>query len=568
MTDEVTGALPAEEPVIKATQPKTGGLTIAGQKGVSLNAEQSADIKAKLLEMIAAREEDRTGIGAAGRYLAQYAGPTSGWAGQQQAYQNAETGREQDIMNMRLGIAQMDTDQQRLAQAKAEKARNDQMFFSLLGVPAPGSAQAATQPQAGGATPQAGGAAPQPVNAGEPMAEIFALYQQDPKAAITKLIEMRKQSDVERQLRSAGIQPGSPTWNAAMLSHVAGSGAFVPHDVRGPGGTMQTTPLAAATAAVGGGAAPAPAAPAAPVVRPAATSPITPPPAAPAAPVAAPPVAPPPAAPAAPAVARPAAPAPARVTAPAAGQPGSVPVSEAPTGFTPGSAQDLAVREDRAKAANEELKAEAAAAGKATATELETHRKATEEAIPATEIAQAMQKDIRTADSLVGKLAKGGGLSAIMGFVDKGISAGTIGTVNVPGFKEAMVKMDPNAKNPEVMDAYMRVARNLEQLKLDYSRKVFKGQGAVSDNERKLIASAVGDADYTSPANLMKIAKANELEARNQMDQDRLWKQMSQAGYTWRKFKDSPELADMKRNQFYRTARTFGITNAKYPGDQ
>jgi hypothetical protein len=549
MTDEVTGGLPIEEPTIKATQPKTGGLTIAGQKGVSLGAEQSSDIKAKLMEMIAAREQERGGIGAAGRYLAQYAGPTSGWAGQQQAYQNAETGREQDIMNMRLGIAQMDTEQQRLAQAKAEKARNDAMFYSMLGVPQPQAPQAgaAPQPQAGAAPQPQAGAAPQPQagaapQGGEPMAEIFALYQQDPKAAITKLIEMRKQTDVERQLRAAGIKPGSQMWNAAMLSHVAGSGAFVPHDVRGPGGTMQTTPLAGALGAVGGNAG----------VAPAATAPVAAPALAPA-----PTVVPPPAA----------APTPVRQGA-AAGQPGSVPVSDAPTGFAPGSAQDLAVREDRAKAANEELKAEAAAAGKATATELETHRSATEAAIPSAEIAQSMQKDIRTADSLIGKLAKGGGLSALMGFVDKGISAGTIGTINVPGFKEAVIKMDPNAKDPAVMDAYQRVARNLEQLKLDYSRKVFKGQGAVSDSERKLISTAVGDADYTSSANLMKIAKANELEARNQMDQDRLWKQMSAAGYNWCKFKDSPELADMKRNQFYRTARTFGITDAKYPGDK
>ena len=253
---------------------------------------------------------------------------------------------------------------------------------------------------------------------------------------------------------------------------------------------------------------------------------------------------------------------------PPAGQPGSVIVSDAPTGFAPGSKEDLDVRADRAKAANEELKAEATAAGKATGDELQEFRTATESAPTSSQISQEMQKDIRTSGSLLGKLSQGGALSAVMGFVDKGIAAGTIGTINVPGFKEAVVKLDPTARDPKVMDAYSRVARNLEQLKLDYSRKTMKGQGSISNEERNMIGKAVGDADYTSPSNLMKIAKANEIQARNQMDQDRLWSQMNKAGYSWRKFKDSPELADMKRNQYYRTAKTFGITDAKYPGDQ
>ena len=562
MTEEVTGGLPTEEPVIKATQPKTGGLSIGANKGMSFNPAQSADIKARLLDMIAAREAQKQNIFTNfAESLTPYAGPVEYRAQNVQAQDTRNQQREQDILNMRLGIAQMDTEQERLAQAKAQKAKDDQMFFQLLGVPVQGAGTAPVQGAQGTNVVPAQGNMPS-----EPTAEIFALYRQDPKAALTKLIEMRKTGDIEKRLLAAGVKPGSEAWNAALFSNVAGSGAFVPHDVRGPGGTLQTTPFASATSALSNNA-PAPTTARQPAPVATAPAPVTTTPApvatapAPVTTTPAPRVTPQ-------AVTRPAPTQQVSDRTPPAGQPGSVIVSDAPTGFKPTSKENLEILVDRAKAANEELRAEAAATGKATAEELQAFKTATESAPTSSQISQEMQKDIRTSGSLLGKLSQGGALSAVMGFVDKGIAAGTIGTINVPGFKEAVVKLDPTARDPKVMDAYSRVARNLEQLKLDYSRKVFKGQGAVSDNERKLIASAVGDADYTSPSNLMKIAKANELEARNQMDQDRLWSQMNKAGYSWRKFKDSPELADMKRNQFYRTAKTFGITDAKYPGDQ
>jgi hypothetical protein len=183
-------------------------------------------------------------------------------------------------------------------------------------------------------------------------------------------------------------------------------------------------------------------------------------------------------------------------------------------------------------------------------------------------LAQNMQKDIRTAGSLLGKLAGGGAQSAFFGLIDGGIQVGNMGSVNLPKFTEAVVKMDPNARKPEVMDAYTRVAKDVEQLKLAYTRKVFDGQGAVSNNERDLISTAVGSVDRMSPANLMRMAKATELEARNRMDQDRLWSQMKDAGMSWSQYKSSPEFKDLQRKQYYRTAKAFGVENAKYPGDQ
>ena len=179
-----------------------------------------------------------------------------------------------------------------------------------------------------------------------------------------------------------------------------------------------------------------------------------------------------------------------------------------------------------------------------------------------------MQADIGNAQSVLGKLAKAGSLNAFMTLVDKGVQIGNFGTLKIPGLQDALVKLDPAAKDQKVMDAYVRLGQDLTKMQLDYSQKVFKGQGAVSDNERRLISDTIGDRAHMTPQTLMQQAKAVELEARNRMEQDKLWRQMEKAGYTWRQYSTSPELENIKKQQFYRTAKVFGKTDAKWPGDQ
>jgi hypothetical protein len=261
--------------------------------------------------------------------------------------------------------------------------------------------------------------------------------------------------------------------------------------------------------------------------------------------------------------------APTVATAPAAPAiaPQAAPAPAQRSPFAPGSKEDLAFKQEAARVDLAGQTREAEKNAEAAAEELKTHSAEVKEAKSNSMVAQNMQKDIRTANSLLGKLAGGGAQSAFFGLIDQGIQIGQFGSINAPGFTEAVVKMDPKAKDPKILDAYVRVAKDVEGLKLAYTRKVFEGQGAVTENERKLIDTAVGNVNRMSPANLMRMAKATELEARNKMDQDRLWNDMKNAGMTWRQYKSSKELADMQRNQFYRTAKTFGITDAVYPGD-
>jgi hypothetical protein len=465
-----------------------------------------------------------------------------------QAQSTKERANDQDVFNMRVNMAQLKTQEDRLMQEKMQAAQNQLNFTNAMRadqglppLPSAPQAGAAPAPQAGMApAPQAGMApAPQarPSNISSTQMAILTQMYADPSTraeAQKQYLTLSKKDEIERRLESAGVVRGSPQWNQALALNVAGTGAFSPMDTRTSGGTVQTTPASEAGKFLGG-----------PAAAPVAAAPVA------AAPVAAAPVAPRPVA------------APVSSPAPVAAAP--APARRSP--FTPGSKEDLAYQQEAARVELAGETREAEKNAEAAAKELETHSAEVKEAKTNSMVAQNMQKDIRTAGSLLGKLAGGGAQSAFFGLIDQGIQIGQFGSINAPGFTEAVVKMDPKAKDPKILDAYIRVAKDVEGLKLAYTRKVFEGQGAVTENERKLIDTAVGNVNRMSPANLMRMAKATELESRNKMDQDRLWNDMKNAGMSWRQYKSSKELADMQRNQFYRTAKTFGITDAVYPGD-
>jgi hypothetical protein len=556
--EDTTGGLEAVDPQIKATMPKTGGLSLAGQKGVSLNPADSSEIRSRLMQMIQQREEAASGWGPIMERAAVSAGAPGTFAQNLQSFGTNQRNKEKELFDMRVGLAQLNTEEARVKQAQDLAAQNQLNFTNAMRAdqglpplpsapqagmtPAPQAGGAAPAPQDGAApTPQAG-AAPAPARPSNITPTQMAMLQQmyaDPSTraeAQKQYFALTKQDDIMRRLRAAGVQEGSPTWNQMLALNVAGASAFTPHDVRGVGGTGQQTPFGAVGAALG-----------------------TTPPTAPApAPVVAPTAAVTPAAPAR---------APTATIAPAA--PTMAPAVPTQAGLlSPSSKEGIELQKQREAIPIAAAAREAEEVAKTYAEEQKQHSLDVKEAKTNALTSQSMQKDIRTANSLLGKLAGGGAQSAFFGLIDRGIQVGQLGTVNAPGFTEAVVKMDPNAKKPEVMDAYIRVAKDVEGLKLAYTRKVFDGQGAVSNSERDLISTAVGDVNRMSPANLMRMAKATELEARNKMDQDRLWAEMKGAGMSWSQYKSSKELADMQRNQFYRSAKTFGINDAKYPGDK
>ena len=556
MTDETIGGLPVVEPNIKATQPSTKGATVGGLKGVSLNPDQSTDIRAKLQQMIAEREGYGNTFAGFVDQLQSHAGPE-----QRQKYLTNERQRQQDILGMNVSMGELATEDARLAQAKALKASQDKQFFDLLnqgrppqqpaagGLPGVQPGATPTQAPMGGALPGAapapgptaqapmGGALPgaapahAPMGAPEPTAEMLSLYNLDPKAAITKMIEMRKMDETQRKLYAAGIKPGSPEWNSALMLNVAGTGAVTPFDTRTAAGTTQTTPIAAMSGVLGGGAqAPA----TAPVQAPAP------------------------------------APAPAYVDRRQGLKPETTPVAAPPiqSPFNPGTKEDLefraAVAKEMASVPIAGEKEEATKMGATYAKQQETLDTAASVAPQNKLVADRITKNARAFPDVVGILGRPDMPSALRRLMQEGIQT-PFGSVNIPSVSAISVQLDAEAakikdpqKRADRMTAYNELAKDFGYLQLNGS-KVLQGQGSVSDNERALIRKVVGDFEILTPKNVLYIAKTLELEAINAKEQKALWDSESKRGVSWKEFKRSPEFKAQEEKQYRRTAHALGI---------
>ena len=569
MSDNIQAGLEAvsSDPQIKATLPKTGGLTLAGQKGVSLNPADSTEIRDRLMQMIQQREEAASGWGPIMERLAVSAGAPGTFATNLQNYNTNQRNKEKEIFDMRVGLAQMNTEEARVKQAQMQQAENSWNFTNairqeqgldplprpaILGgaAPAPQGAPmgAAPAPQGApmGAAPQARPQGNISATQGAVLAQMYANPATQSEAQ-KQYLAMTKQDDMARRLKLAGVVPGSDAWNAAMFTNVVGASAFNPQDVRtpatatNPAGTMQTTPFASASAVLGGGQRP-PAPAAAPVAAP--TGAVVP---------AAPAMAP--AAPAAPATAPTAAP--------------SEPAQRSP--FPSGSKEDLAWQTAQAQAKidvekerqTETNKQSIAVASKAS----EALQASADSADRNIMIANRITQNVEKVPELVNLLGKEGAKSALLNLVDQGIKTPG-GQLSIGGVNELAIQLDPSItriKDPKVREARLsaaqELARDFAYLALQGSKMV-EGQGAVSDNERNLIKQSVGDPSRLTAKNIMNVAKALKYEAMNAKERRDLWNQMSDSGMTFQQFRRSPEYMDQSKKQYTRMARILGINNA------
>ena len=297
---------------------------------------------------------------------------------------------------------------------------------------------------------------------------------------------------------------------AAALLKFTGSGAFVPHDVRGIGGTSQGTPFAAASGVNPGAAAPAMAAKPPPVLPS-----MTPPPAAPA---------PAPAAPLSSGVlTKPAAPAPApAATLPPPLPPATPPAPIAPTTipriaspFAPGTKEDL---DFQAKNAEVPL-----AGGKEFAQGVEKLN-ATKAAQVDTAALSAGERKVRFNDIkaitedpdmqlVFGKLAKKGLTPFVLKQLESGVNAGQFGTMGVGNLERNLMEA---GATKEQIEKLHKVEKSLGAAELDYAKTYLTGQGAVSDNERKLVKDAVGS--VKDPAKVLNM-QASVMAERAEFDE-------------------------------------------------
>lgn len=556
-TTEQTGGLP----LVKGEMLGKSGLNVLGNKGVALGMDDSASIRDYLQQMINQRQAYKGSFEQGMDQMRSVLGGTQNEMAQNmQAQSNKERTNEQDIFNMRVNMAQLKTQEDRLMQEKMQAAQNQLNFTNALRAeqglpPLPSAPQGgmAPAPQAG-AEPQVGAApAPAATRPSNITPTQMAMLQQmyaDPATraeAQKQFFALTKQDDIMRRLRAAGIQEGSPQWNQALALNVTGAGAFTPHDVRTAGGTSQQTPFGAVGAALG---TPPPTAPApAPVVSP--TAAVTP-----AAPAMAPTAATAPVAPAtAPA-------APARTPAPA-----PAPMQGSP--FAPGTKEDLEWRQKQAGVSIAGDTKEAEKMGETLAAEQGALRAAAEAAPTNILLANQVMQDVKEHKDLFAKLNQPSLGSALAGLLKSGVQIGQFGSISVPGINDFLQQVDPGAKdNPKRLEAWTRITASMAQINLDYAQRVMKGQGAVSNFERELVERAVGDINRDSARNMMVKMKMLEIASSNAQQINDKWAEAQKAGLNWQQFKNSPTYKDIKREQYYNTAKTMQIKNPpKYPGD-
>lgn len=125
--------------------------------------------------------------------------------------------------------------------------------------------------------------------------------------------------------------------------------------------------------------------------------------------------------------------------------------------------------------------------------------------------------------------------AALGSVLEKGFTA-TGSSVAMSGLSDAIRKAMPGATQQDI-DAVQKVARELAKLKLIESRNYLKGQGAVSDHERSLIAELTGNVS-SSPAAIRDFMRWGTMRAEFDKEVGGMWRefQRQNPGASFQKF--------------------------------
>jgi len=96
--------------------------------------------------------------------------------------------------------------------------------------------------------------------------------------------------------------------------------------------------------------------------------------------------------------------------------------------------------------------------------------------------------------------------------LESGINAGQFGTLGIANLEHNLMEA---VATPEQIQKLHRVEKSLGAAELDYAKTYLTGQGAVSDNERKLVKDAVGS--VKDPAKVLNM-QASVMSERAQFD--------------------------------------------------
>ncbi len=91
--------------------------------------------------------------------------------------------------------------------------------------------------------------------------------------------------------------------------------------------------------------------------------------------------------------------------------------------------------------------------------------------------------------AVFGKLSKQGMVPFILKQIESGASIGQFGTIGISDLERNLTVA---GASPQQIEKFLRVEKHLKQAELEYAKVYLAGQGAVSDNERRLVQQAVG----------------------------------------------------------------------------
>jgi hypothetical protein len=550
MAENTSGGLPVETPEDETPQGALSGATtinVGGQKISSKGALQGAALLKAMQDEYEQRMAD-TPINRLGNFLESMKDAvaiTSRDPGTAMAARDQEKrAREESLFQMRAQMAAL----------RGQMDQQKQMQNIFIGSNEPAApTQGGAQP-AGGTQPmqQVAGATNGLIHAVEDpnlKQQIAAQFFSDPNLAMKQLnaylTERAKKPEVQKEVEYL-VSTGMPPARALQVAliKIAGSGAFVPHDVRSAAGTTQATPFSAAGAALGTPPA-SPTAPAPAVPKPATSAPAAPAPAAPAESAAPAPTAPKPAAPVAPAPkpAAPVAPAPAPVApkpaaaAPVAATP-TAPATDVTGGFAPGSVEALALRKKAAEdtmdiakqtvlkgveARGAEGRTSAEEAGKAQA-QMDKLAETAKEAIPAAQSIIDISNNPKLANVAMGHVH---GTDPTATRIFNALKYTKLANGKTESQMEQDFMNSKFAGTPEHI-AYQNVGNAAQKLGIDFAAEVFKG-ARMGIGLEKMAMGAKGIGNDLRPeinrlnANLIKDA------AEFQQGKKQMWESYKQA---------------------------------------
>jgi hypothetical protein len=133
---------------------------------------------------------------------------------------------------------------------------------------------------------------------------------------------------------------------------------------------------------------------------------------------------------------------------------------------------------------------------------------------------------------------------AFLGIVAEGAAVGTF-NVGVPAIREAVAKLQ--GKTPEekakIMDAFQALARNYSELELNFTRMYLKGEGAVTEGERKIVRNVAGGLGNRRN---VALAQAETLMQRTEFD-----KTVKSELMAWEKKNPGKSIEDFQESKQY-----------------